>query len=60
MQFHRAAWACLTLAVSGLSAQADPLIYTTGKIGTDLITIDGTTGETKVVRSSCSARQGLA
>jgi len=36
---------------AGLSAHADPIIYTTGNVGTDLLAVDVKTGETKVIGS---------
>ncbi|WP_201842123.1 PQQ-like beta-propeller repeat protein [Microvirga zambiensis] len=39
----------LFLASSMLSARAEPLIYATGGVGTDLLAIDAKTGETKVI-----------
>jgi outer membrane protein assembly factor BamB len=41
----------LLLASSAFSAQADPTIYSTGGVGTDLLAIDAKTGETKVIGS---------
>jgi|RhiMethySRZTD1v2_1073278.scaffolds.fasta_scaffold180539_4 outer membrane protein assembly factor BamB len=41
----------LLLALSPASAQADPMIYSTGGVGTDLLAIDAKTGESKVVGS---------
>ena len=41
----------LLLALSPVSAQADPMIYSTGGVGTDLLAIDAKTGESKVVGS---------
>ena len=41
----------LLLALAPASAQADPMIYSTGGVGTDLLAIDAKTGESKVVGS---------
>jgi outer membrane protein assembly factor BamB len=39
------------LIASTLSVQADPIVYATGSVGTDLLAIDAKTGETKVIGS---------
>jgi DNA-binding beta-propeller fold protein YncE len=41
----------LVLACSTIDARADPIIYSTGGVGSDLLAIDVKTGETKVIGS---------
>ena len=41
----------LLLAASAFSAQADPIIYSTGGVGSDLLAIDARTGETRIIGS---------
>jgi outer membrane protein assembly factor BamB len=41
----------LLLISSTFSVQADPIVYATGSVGTDLLAIDAKTGETKVIGS---------
>src|SRR4051812_30558183 len=45
--------AALFLVSSTFSVRADPIIYTTGGVGSDFLAIDAESGETKVICSFC-------